>query len=202
MLDLKPIVQAILKKYTLPLEGIHGIAHWARVLETGVRLSRVTGANIEVVQLFSVFHDSRRETELIDPSHGIRGARFAAKLRGKMFNLNDDDFDLLFVACAGHTDRPTDEDPTVQTCWDADRLDLGRVGIKPDPLWLGEATVDEHSDIIHWADERATFHTTPEWIQRDWEISTSHWKKMIARKNRKETPCPTRIVQLPELPTT
>jgi uncharacterized protein len=25
---------------------------------------------------------------------------------------------------------------TVQTCWDADRLDLGRVGIKPDPKRL------------------------------------------------------------------
>jgi len=24
----------------------------------------------------------------------------------------------------------------VQTCWDADRLDLGRVGKKPDPLRL------------------------------------------------------------------
>ena len=70
---------------------------------------------------------------------------FAAELRGKLFDLNDDDFDLLFVACVGHMDRPTDDDPTVQTCWDADRLDLGRVGARIDPLWLGEATVDEHS---------------------------------------------------------
>ena len=141
MLNLKPVVHAILREYALPQNGIHGVAHWARVLETGVRLAEVTGANIEVVQLFAVFHDSQRVTEKTDPSHGIRGAAFAAELRGKLFDLNDDDFDLLFVACAGHMDNPTDDDPTVQICWDADRLDLGRVGASIDPLWLGEATV-------------------------------------------------------------
>ena len=40
MLELKPIVHAILTQYPLPQDGIHGIAHWARVLETGVRLSK------------------------------------------------------------------------------------------------------------------------------------------------------------------
>jgi hypothetical protein len=28
-------------------------------------------------------------------------------------------------------------DVTIQTCWDADRLDLGRVGIRPDPARMG-----------------------------------------------------------------
>jgi uncharacterized protein len=30
-------------------------------------------------------------------------------------------------------------DVTIQTCWDADRLDLGRVGTKPNPTYLGTA---------------------------------------------------------------
>ncbi len=186
MLDLKPILDAILAEYSLPQHGIHGVAHWARVLETGVRLAVVTGANVEVVQLFAVFHDSQRVSEKSDPSHGIRGAAFAAQLRGKLFDLNDDDFDLLFVACAGHTDRPTDDDPTVQTCWDADRLDLGRVGAKMDPLWLGEATVDEHTQIIEWADRRATARTIPALIQREWGIRTDRWKaREVVESGRK-----------------
>ena len=185
MLNLKPVVEAILAQYSLPLFGIHGVAHWARVLETGVRLAEVTGANIEVVQLFAVLHDSQRVTEATDPSHGIRGASFAAELRGELFDLNDDDFDLLFVACVGHMDHPTDDDPTVQTCWDADRLDLGRVGARIDPLWLGEATVDEHSDIIEWAHCRAKVHTIPELIQRDWGIKTERWQKMAVASGRK-----------------
>lgn len=177
MLNLKPIVHAIMKDYVLPPHGVHGVAHWARVLETGVRLAETTGANLEVVQLFAVFHDAQRVTEQTDPSHGIRGASFAAELRGELFDLNDDDFDLLFVACAGHMDRPTDDDPTVQTCWDADRLDFGRVGMKIDPLWLGEATVDEQPHIMKWADERARSHVVPKLIQREWGIRTDKWKE-------------------------
>jgi len=186
MLDLKPIVDAILAKYALPQHGIHGVAHWARVLENGLRLAVVTGANVEVVQLFAVFHDSQRVSQKSDPSHGVRGAAFAAQLRGKLFDLNEDDFDLLFVACAGHMDRPTDDDPTVQTCWDADRLDLSRVGTKIDPLWLDEATVDEHSDIMKWAERRATAHTIPKLIRRDWGISTDQWQaRAVAKSERK-----------------
>jgi uncharacterized protein len=180
MLDLKPIVHAVLREYVLPQNGIHGVSHWARVLENGLRLVEVTRANIEVVQLFAVFHDSQRVTKETDPSHGIRGASLAAELRGKLFDLNDDDFDLLFVACVGHMDRPTDDDPTVQTCWDADRLDFGRVGARIDPLWLGEATVDEHPDIIKWADRRARAHIIPELIQRDWGIRTDRWQTILA----------------------
>jgi uncharacterized protein len=171
MLKLKSIVHAILARYPLPPNGIHGIAHWARVLETGIRLSMVTGANVKVVQLFAVFHDSQRVVEETDPSHGLRGARLAAELQGKLFDLSGDECDLLFVACAGHMDRPIDDDVTVQTCWDADRLDLGRVGAETDPFWLGEATVDEHTEIMEWADRRAKAHAIPELVQREWGIS-------------------------------
>lgn len=188
MLNLEPIVHAILEEYPLSRSGIHGVAHWARVLENGARLARVTGANIEVVQLFAILHDSRRVTEETDPAHGIRGARFAASLRGKLFDLNDDDFDLLFVACAGHMDRPTDDDATVQTCWDADRLDLGRVGIRIDPFWLGEATIEECSPIVEWADERANEQTIPELIRREWGIRTDRWQQKTGIERRRKVP--------------
>ena len=102
MLDVKPVIHAILKEYPLPKFGIHGVAHWARVLENGLRLAEVTGATVEVVQLFAVFHDCRRVTEESDPTHGLRGAQFAAEMRGTLFDLSDDDFDLLFVACRPH----------------------------------------------------------------------------------------------------
>ena len=50
--------------------------------------------------------------------------------------MTDEDFNLLFTACAGHADGETDGNLTIQTCWDADRLDLGRVGVTPDPSRL------------------------------------------------------------------
>lgn len=74
MLNLKPIIHAILEHYALPLNGTHGISHWARVLENGFRLSEETRANIEVVQLFSIFHASRRINGNIDDGHGSNKA--------------------------------------------------------------------------------------------------------------------------------
>jgi hypothetical protein len=35
-MNLKPILQVILEDYALPLNGDHGVAHWARVLENGL----------------------------------------------------------------------------------------------------------------------------------------------------------------------
>jgi uncharacterized protein len=182
MLDLTPIVHAILEEYPLPRQGIHGVAHWARVLETGVRLAEATGANVDVVRLFAVFHDCQRVTEEIDPSHGIRGASLAAELRGMLFDLDDDDFDLLFVACVGHMDHPTDDDPTVQTCWDADRLDLGRVGAKIARSWLGAATLANPA-MMDWAHRQAAAMVIPELIQRDWGIRTDRWQELAGAES-------------------
>ena len=39
--------------------------------------------------------------------------------------------ELLIEACKYHSDGFTEADITVQTFRDADRLDLGRVGIRP-----------------------------------------------------------------------
>ena len=40
---------------------------------------------------------------------------------------------MLTYAVRHHSDGLIEADVTVQTCWDADRLDLGRVGIVPRP---------------------------------------------------------------------
>jgi len=79
-MNLKPVLNAILEDYALPLGGDHGVAHWARVLENGLRLAEETGANVEVVSLFAVLHDSRRINEVTDPEHGPRAAEFAGRV--------------------------------------------------------------------------------------------------------------------------
>ncbi len=71
-LNLRLILHRVLEDYTLPWNGFHGVAHWARVLENGLRLAEETGAAIEVVQLFAVLHDCRRVNEHDDPEHGPR----------------------------------------------------------------------------------------------------------------------------------
>ena len=39
----------------------------------------------------------------------------------------------LVLACQTHTDGTISSEATVGVCFDVDRLDLGRVGIEPDP---------------------------------------------------------------------
>lgn len=163
------ILSAILEEYALPWGGYHGVAHWARVLENGLRLAGETGAIVEVVRLFAVLHDSRRINEHFDPDHGPRAAEFAGTLRGRLFDLPEPEFRLLHRACAGHTHERTHPDVTIQTCWDADRLDLGRVGITPDPGYLG-TDVAKRPATIRWADGRASLGAIPSFVRDEWRI--------------------------------
>jgi uncharacterized protein len=163
------LFHAVLEGYALPWGGDHGVAHWARVLENGLRLAEETGADLGVVRLFAVLHDSRRVNEATDPEHGPRAAEFARSLRGQLFDLPDHEFRLLHRACAGHTHERTHPDVTIQTCWDADRLDLGRVGIMPHPSRLCTEAA-RRPEMIRWTDGRASLGVVPEFVEEEWGI--------------------------------
>ncbi len=139
------------------------------MLENGLRLAELTGADVAVVQLFAVFHDARRVNEGHDPGHGTRGALLARQLRGELFQLDDHAFALLDYACRYHTDGRTDGDVTVQTCWDADRLDLGRVGMRPHPQYLCTEAAKDPA-LINWADGRACFRFVPDLVSKTWRV--------------------------------
>jgi len=129
-------VDYLIEQCPLGNSRIHGIAHWKSVLINGRNLSKKTGANLKVVELFSVLHDARRENDDYDPAHGKRAAQFAELCNGKWFDLTEEEMKDLYDACFYHADGLTQHNMTVMTCWDADRLDLGRVYIKPDPKYL------------------------------------------------------------------
>jgi len=169
VMNLKPILKAILDEYVLPWVGDHGVAHWARVLENGLRLAQQTSANVEVVTLFAVLHDSRRINEVTDPNHGPRAAEFATTIRGKVFDLPDHEFKLLYRACEGHTHERTHPDITIQTCWDSDRLDLGRVGVRPHHSRLCTEAAKQ-SAMLKWADGRASMGVIPALVEDEWGI--------------------------------
>lgn len=112
---------------------VHGVEHWMQVEKNGILLAPQTGADITVVRLFAIFHDCRRLDDCYDGEHGLRGAEFAKKCREeKIFELDDVLFGKLYRACQLHTSTPRTGDATIDTCFDADRLDLGRVGFKLD----------------------------------------------------------------------
>ncbi|BBM87248.1 hypothetical protein [Candidatus Uabimicrobium amorphum] len=168
MIDIQKLLEEILQSYSLPWRGAHGISHWARVLENGLRLAESTHADKDVVTLFALFHDSKRVSEYQDPQHGKRGAEFALAMRNKLFELSDHQFDLLYTACELHTNGLIEGDVTLQTCWDADRLDLGRVGIRINPAKLC-TTAAKSKEILDWAQQRATKQVVPDIVKSIWE---------------------------------
>lgn len=161
------LLEKILETYTLPIFGIHGIWHWARVYENGMELSKITDASMRVVGLFAVLHDSRRVNESIDPGHGKRAAEFIKTLCGAYFELSEEEFTLLYTACASHTDENRHPNITVQTCYDADRLDLARAGIRVDPNRLCTAAA-RNPIMIAWANERSLGNHCPGFVYDEW----------------------------------
>jgi uncharacterized protein len=58
---------------------------------------------------------------------------------------------LLGFACEEHTNGGVAPDPTVGACWDADRLNLWRVGIRPDPRLLTTGAARSEGRIVCFA---------------------------------------------------
>jgi len=134
--DWEALMQRVLRHYHGAEDSIHGPEHWRRVERFGLDIAEHTGADRMVVRLFAWFHDAGRVNQHTDPGHGRRGAELARLLKGELFDLPASAFDTLVYACTWHTDERFNDDPTIGACWDADRLDLGRVGITPSPRFM------------------------------------------------------------------
>ena len=133
MIDFDALLSRVLESRSFHSE-LHGLAHWRQVEANGLLLARTTGADETVVRLFALFHDSRRENDGADPGHGPRGAEFAQQcFDGGLLAISPEQLGKLRHACFFHTAEQRSGDATVDTCYDADRLDLGRVNLRPDP---------------------------------------------------------------------
>jgi len=166
-MDLKPFLSVISTRYRLNPLGLHGLSHWARVLDNGHRLAEISGGDRQVITLFAIFHDACRINDQVDPGHGSRGADLAGRVLEGTGVISPRQLDLLQEACRRHTDGETEGELTLQVCWDADRLDLGRAHITPDPAYLCTPAARD-PDLIHWANQRARASHTPPIVPERW----------------------------------
>lgn len=118
--------------------GIHGVPHWTRVWYHGREIATELDLNPAVLAWFAFLHDSQRWNDGTDPLHGTRAADYATRLRrkGVITELSAPHFEQLCEAMLLHSEGHTAGEPVVQACWDADRLDLWRVRIRPHPSRL------------------------------------------------------------------
>jgi uncharacterized protein len=103
----KQLIAFARQEFRLDWDGVHGAPHWSRVRHNGLILAEQTGANRKVVEYFAFIHDLGRENDNHDPEHGYRAALIAEKIAGELIDVNEVELELL--------------------------MDLGRVGIRPDP---------------------------------------------------------------------
>jgi uncharacterized protein len=121
------------KRFTLGLHSLHGPDHWQRVERNAIVIAEHTpGVDVKLARLFAALHDTNRINESYDPEHGARAAAWTRELNGDgLFALDAARLELLCDAMIRHDKGQVSEDPTIGVCWDADRLDLPRVGIRP-----------------------------------------------------------------------
>lgn len=140
MPDIEEIKQFAIKGWEFG--ETHGLSHWERVKRNGILLSLSIhngrlcfreGINMKVVCYFAYLHDKCRLNDYADLQHGERAADMLYTVRDSLLkDLNDEEFSLLEQACRLHTTTHKTGDLTIDTCFDADRLDLERVGIALD----------------------------------------------------------------------
>lgn len=149
---------------TTGLHGIHGEQHWAAVAGVGLAITALRPlADPQIVLAFGMLHDCRRINDDYDPEHGARAAqalmhsKFAAKLFTK------EELSLLGFACIWHDKgRVAHNAPTIAACWDADRYNLLRLGITPDPgLLSSQASKQEYQLLCKTASDLMT--RQPDW---------------------------------------
>jgi uncharacterized protein len=149
--DRKGLIKSIKVEFKIDWHGVHGANHWARVFHHGKKIGQLRKADLLVIELFSFLHDSCRLNDGRDPKHGERAAEFAYGINLNYFELNPHQMDKLCYAVRYHSGGEVSEDATIQTCWDSDRLDLGRVGISPSPAYLSEEASNFIDSAYDWS---------------------------------------------------
>ena len=137
--DIAKVKEFALKDWELG--ETHGLPHWQRVERNGIILSTEVqngvayireDINIKVIRMFAYLHDKCRLNNGADLEHGIRAANMLSSIKNTILqDLTDEDFSLLEKACRLHTTELRTGNLTIDTCFDADRLDLERVDIIP-----------------------------------------------------------------------
>ena len=131
MVDINQVKQWAISRWSLG--ELHGISHWERVERNGL-LVATPECDVTVIRLFAYLHDSCRENDGYDEEHGPRAAKMIVGLRKALLKgLSDQQFETLQKAIRLHTSTHRTGNPTIDACFDADRLDLGRVDIIPNP---------------------------------------------------------------------
>jgi len=106
--------------------GLHGLSHLRRVAILSGRLASATGEDVEAAVVMGFLHDGARTDDKGGNGHAHDSAVLARQLL-KMFYPHLE-ADRICDAIARHADGEVTGDTLTACLWDADRLELKRIG--------------------------------------------------------------------------
>jgi uncharacterized protein len=116
---------------------MHGFAHSARVERNAQVLAKhyLLREDVRIaMNVFAYYHDLQRDNDGSDTVHGKRASQHLKDVRKVAVHYPSDElFDKLCFACENHTTMLRSGDVFIDICFDADRLDLPRIGTTLDP---------------------------------------------------------------------
>jgi len=131
------------KKFFVNLHGCHDWSHVERVRKLALKIGRIEGADLRVVEIAVLLHDIGRREE--DASKGLichaeKSAEKSRKLLAK-YKLAKQAQENILQAILSHRFRKNHEPQTIEAkiLFDADKLDsIGAIGIGRDFQFAGE----------------------------------------------------------------
>ena len=175
----RDLVQKLMAYARFPSQ-IHGPAHWSRVRRFGSVLAEAEAlpdAARACVEIFAWVHDLARRHDGGGNEHAIEGAAYIDQVVPAIFGpLPREQMETIRVAILYHSDGMTAREAseadvfpdvtwqpelvvaTVGCCWDADRLDLPRVGIIPEARFMSTA---------RWRQVRSVLPSEPEFMAEE-----------------------------------
>ena len=160
---LDDVIEAVTARATNLGSDIHGPVHWHSVALASLYLLEAgEPADRPLVFLFALLHDAMRRDDGYDLGHGPRAAALLGELcERRVLVMDVPRAACLDAALRDHTCGRTSDDPTIALCWDADRLDLGRVGIAPDGAFFSTVPAQRlvaSGAPLRWAEALPDWH--------------------------------------------
>jgi len=106
--------------------GLHGVSHLRRVAILSGRFAVAVGEDVESAVVVGFLHDCARKKDGNDLEHAHDSAVLARKLIERFFPHLD--VDRICDAIEGHAEGEVTTEPLAACLWDADRLELKRIG--------------------------------------------------------------------------
>lgn len=126
---------------------LHGELHWRAVAAAGIEIASSVSERSDIALAFGMIHDSQRERDDWDPDHGVRAANWLICSVTLASLIGTEERELLASACLYHDRGMTTQNPLIGTLWDADRINLWRVGLCPDESYFSVLSGDAFIDM-------------------------------------------------------